>query len=77
MKKTLLGILSITAGVGVFYGCFFKLAPWITSLFPVGSDWTPLLKVVSVILIAWMGGIVIPIALVVLGVSFFLGVWSK
>ncbi|MCB4791960.1 MAG: hypothetical protein LHV68_08740 [Elusimicrobia bacterium] len=52
----------LTAGI-VFYGMFFKLAPYICTLVPAGQ-WQGLIKVGIYFIIAYGGGIGIPLILV-------------
>lgn len=65
--KNVIGLLVSCFGILAFYLIFFKLAPWIGSLIPLG-DWTPILKIVVYVLVAWLGGFGVSITLVALGI---------
>lgn len=55
------------------YLIFFKLAPWLCSLLPP-SQWSPILKVVIFIAVAYFGGIGITLFCAITGlVVFFKG----
>ena len=78
MVPRILGIFGvIAAALGVFYGAFFKLAPYIGSLLPAVSVWTPFLKVVVYILIAWFGGIALPLWILFAGLAFVIGITER
>lgn len=68
MKKILIfSVFLLIAGL-IFYGCFFCLAPFICGNIPVG-EWKGLLDIVVYGLIAWFGGVGIPLAIVVIGIG--------
>jgi len=52
--------------VGVFYGLFFCLAPWMTSSLPK-DGFGPFIKTVVYVLIGYFGGIAVPIVLFIWG----------
>jgi hypothetical protein len=66
MKKWLLSVLCWLAAAGMFYGFFFKLAPYTCTLVPAGP-WQCLIKVGVYFVIASLGGIGLPFALVFFG----------
>jgi len=66
----IIGILIIAFAVCLFYVLFFKFAPYIGSLLP-STDWTPFLKFLVYVVVAWLGGILIPVVLLFLGFGIF------
>ncbi len=73
----ILGIFGVIAvAATVFYGAFFKLAPYIGSVLPA-SNWTPFLKVLVYILIAWFGGVAVPIWILCFGMITVVGLTSR
>ena len=66
MKYILPAILFV-ASLGVFYGFFFKLAPYICALIPSGQ-WQGLMKVGVYFIVAYAGGIGIPAVLLFFGI---------
>jgi len=64
--KWLLAVLCWLSASGIFYGMFFKLAPYACGLVPLGQ-WQGLMKVGIYFAIAYLGGIGLPIALIFLG----------
>lgn len=66
------GAVLLALAVAVFYGAFFKLAPWLVSLIPIHSDWYSILKIVIYIGIGYLGGIGVPLALVIWGFIFLI-----
>jgi len=65
--KWITPILCWLAAVGVFYGMFFKLAPYICTLIPNGQ-WQGFIKTAVYIAVAYFGGIGIPLFLVFVSV---------
>ena len=61
--KWVLSVLCWGLSLGVFYGFFFKLAPYVCTLIPPGQ-WQGLMKVGVYIVVAYCGGIGIPFVLV-------------
>lgn len=49
-----------------FWGIFFKLTPIITGLIPTG-EWHSLLRVITYIVVGYLGGIGLPIAFIIIG----------
>lgn len=49
----------VIAGL-IFWAAFFVAAPWVQSLIPAG-DWKQILDVIVYIVVAWLGGIGIPL----------------
>ncbi len=69
--KWLLSILCWLSAVGVFYGMFFKLAPYVCTLIPSG-EWQGLMRVAAYFAIAYFGGIGLPLVLIYLGIGILL-----
>jgi hypothetical protein len=65
--KWFIAIFCWMVSVAVFYGMFFKLAPYICTLIPAGQ-WQGLLKVGTYFFIAYFGGIGIPLFLIVVSI---------
>ena len=61
--KWFYAVLYWLAAVAVFYGMFFRLAPYICTLVPAGQ-WQALIKVAIYFIIAYGGGIGLPFMLV-------------
>ena len=59
------------SAIVVFYGMFFKLAPYICTLIPAGQ-WQGLIKVAAYFVIAYFGGIGLPVILIIWGVFLIL-----
>ena len=64
--KYILPVILFVASLGVFYGFFFKLAPYMCTLIPPGQ-WQSMIKVVVYIVVAYSGGIGIPMVLAFYG----------
>lgn len=60
------GLFTMGIGVVLFWAIFFKLAPYVGSLIPSG-DWTPLLMMLVYIIIVCLGGVMIPITIILFG----------
>jgi hypothetical protein len=73
MKNVIAGLLALAVGMVPFYLIFFKLAPWLCSLLPAG-EWTPILKVVVFIAVAYFGGILISVLCIILGFLAFIAI---
>jgi hypothetical protein len=66
-----LGLVVMATAILIFYLIFFQLAPWIAGLIPAG-DWTPFLRFLVYIAVAWIGGIALPIGILILGFIAFI-----
>ena len=66
MFKFLGYITSLCLAVVVFHAIFFQLAPYIAGMIPAG-EWHRLVTLVIYVVIAWCGGIVIPIWIFIIG----------
>ena len=58
------------AAIGIFYGAFFKLAPYLAAALPAG-DWNKILTFIVYALIGNLGGIGIPLAMIVWAIMLF------
>lgn len=72
--KWFLSVLCWLSAIGIFYGMFFKLAPYIGTLIPAGQ-WQGLIKVIAYFLVAYFGGIGIPMVLIVWGIFMIPKSW--
>jgi len=61
--KWLLAVLCWLSAAGVFFGMFFKLAPYVCGLVPPGQ-WQGLIKVGIYFAIAYLGGLGLPFMLI-------------
>jgi len=61
--KWIIPVLCWLTAAGVFYGMFFRLAPYVCTLVPVGQ-WQGLIKVGIYFAIAYLGGIGLPLLLI-------------
>jgi hypothetical protein len=53
---------------------WFVLAPYLRGLVPAASEWAPLAKIGITVLVAWLGGIALPIVTFLWGCFFvFIG----
>lgn len=68
---TILGWAIIATAAGVFYGVFFKLAPTLAAAIPAGT-WAPFLKIVVYVILGYVGGIGLPIGLLIWGILILL-----
>jgi hypothetical protein len=68
--KFLIPITLLVLAVGIFYGAFFKVAPWLCTLLP-NNDWQKILSAVIYFVVAYVGGIGLPIGLVVWAIIAF------
>jgi hypothetical protein len=66
IMKRLIGLCLLALAGAVFYAAFFKLAPYLTSLIPMGA-YHNVLTVAIYIAIGYIGGIGIPLSLVIYG----------
>lgn len=69
--KILLAFSFWVVACWIFWALFFRLAPYISSTIPV-SEWTAFLRIVITIIIAYFGGIVIPLFFVIVGFRILL-----
>lgn len=60
------GLVLILLGVIIFWFCFWVAAPYVQSLIPI-SQWKGLIDLIIYILIAWAGGVGLPLALIFQG----------
>ena len=65
-----LGISLVSLAGLVFWLCFFKLAPLVTGALPP-SEWSGILEIIIYILVGYLGGIGIPLALCFIGIGAF------
>lgn len=56
----------------IFYFAFWKVAPWLSGFLP-NSEWSGVLQIAIYVLVAYFGGIGLPIFLI--GVGIFL--WTQ
>jgi uncharacterized protein involved in cysteine biosynthesis len=68
----LTALIPLGLGALFFWAVFFKLTPWICCLLPQANDWTPFLKVIVYIVVAWCGGLIIPFIFVILGIIWLI-----
>ena len=66
----IIGLFLMALGLALFYGVFFKLAPYVASLLPQ-SDWIPILRVLVYVAVIYVGGITIPLTILILGIVAF------
>jgi hypothetical protein len=59
-------VVSVLIALGVFYLAFFQIAPWMVHLLPPGP-WHGILTIGVYILIAYLGGIGLPIVIIWIG----------
>ncbi len=76
MKKNnsiikIFGIALIMISILLFWLVFFKLAPWISSTIPAGS-WHSFLTILVYVGIAWIGGIGLPLIIMITGIYLFI-----
>ena len=69
--KFIAGVSLIALAIGLFYGIFFKLTPYIASTIPSG-DWHNFLSIVVYCIIGYFGGIALPISIAIIGVLVLL-----
>ena len=61
--KWITPVLCWLTAAGIFYGMFFRLAPYVCTLIPAGQ-WQGFIKVAVYFAIAYLGGLGIPFVLV-------------
>ena len=71
--KMVLPVCCWMLSIAVFYGFFFKLAPYICTLIPPGQ-WQGLMKVGVYFVIAYAGGIGIPFVLIFFSIMM---IWNS
>ena len=71
MKRWILSVLCWLSAVAIFYGFFFKLAPYTCTLVPAGPS-QGLIKVGVYLAIAYLGGIGLPFILIFIGALILL-----
>jgi len=69
--KWLLPVCCWLLSIGVFYGFFFRLAPYVCTLIPPGQ-WQGLMKVGVYLIVAYVGGIGIPAVLAFFGIMLII-----
>lgn len=67
LLKLIPGLFISCIGVLSFWAIFFKLAPYVVSLIPK-SDWSAMISFLTYILIAWIGGVTIPLMIFICGI---------
>ncbi|HBU69584.1 MAG TPA: hypothetical protein DEE98_04285 [Elusimicrobia bacterium] len=65
--KWIIPITCFVSALGIFYGMFFRLAPYVCGLVPP-SQWQSFLKVAVYFFVAYFGGIGLPFILIFFGV---------
>lgn len=73
--KFFVGLGMMLLAVGIFWGCFFKLTPWLVGLIPPCGGWEKLIGVGMYVLVGWFGGIAIPLVLFLIGVGIVVKDW--
>ena len=72
--STFIGTLLMALAVGIFYLCFFIIAPLVASTIPEGV-WHLFLSCIVYGVIAYFGGIGIPLGMMIAGIIILLKRW--
>ena len=65
--KWIIPISCFFSAFGIFYGMFFRLAPYICTQIPPGQ-WQGLMKIAIYFVVAYFGGIGLPFILIFFGI---------
>jgi len=65
-------LVTVVFALGVAYLIWGQLVPYVAGLIPEG-DWAPLMRVCTYVAVGFLGGVGLPIAILVIGVGF----WSQ
>lgn len=68
----ILGSFFCCLAIIIFWLCFFVFAPFLCKLVPL-SEWKGLIDVIIYIFIAYLGGGMLPIILIIYGLIFIFG----
>ena len=68
-------IIEMIFAVAIFFLCFFVLAPFVCSLIPQG-DYKKIFDFLVYVLIAYAGGIVVPLVLFIHGIVLLVMTWE-